>query len=211
MAFKAVAIVILTLILSASAHAAVMTTINGVNYQWLELTETEGLSRTQVEGQLNDVGSPLFGYEYASRALVKDLFYSYVAWWDGIDGLHYAPDVVAGTSQFVADFGYTFSTIDRLYARGFYGLTNECAVDSSCHGGIDIVIDGSGVAIAGEQSGWLGWSDVTIDAPIWHKDASTGRIGSFLVKTSVVPIPAALWLFIFGLISLIGAARGKRI
>ena len=209
MNFKSIALAMSVLFLSTSVHAVVINTINGVDYEWLELTETEGLSRAQVEAQLNDSSSTLFDYEYASRTLVKDLFFSY-ATWDGIDGLHNSLDVIAGTSQFVTDFGYTFSTTDRLYARGFYGLTDECAVDASCHGGIDILIDNSGVAIAGEQSAWLGWSDVTTDAPLWNKNDSTGRIGSFLVKVSVVPIPSAAWLFGSGLIGLVSIARRKK-
>ena len=206
MGIKSITLAVPALVFSTSVQAVVINTLNGVDYEWLELTETEGLSRTQVEAQLNDINSSLFGYEYASRALVKGLFFSYTTW-DGIDGLHVSPDVVAGTSQFVTDFGYVFSTPDRLYARGFYGLIDECAIDSSCHGGIDIDIDSFGTAIAGYQYASFGWSDVSTNAPTWHKDDSTGRIGSFLVKASVVPIPSAVWLFGSGLIGLIGLAR----
>jgi len=206
---KSTTLAVLALILSTSVHSTVINTLNGVEYEWLELTETEGLSRSQVEAQLNDVNSLLYGYEYASRALVKSLFFSY-ATWDGIDGLHNSPDVVDGTSQFVTDFGYVFSTTNRLYARGFYGLTDECAIDASCHGGIDIDIDNFGVAIGGYQYASFGWSDTSTDYPIWHRDDFTGRIGSFLVKENVVPVPAAAWLFSSGLISLIGLARRKK-
>ena len=43
-----------TLVLSSNAHAVVVNTLNGIDYEWLELTETAGLSRDQVEAMLID-------------------------------------------------------------------------------------------------------------------------------------------------------------
>ena len=77
MCFKSIAIGAATLVLSTSVNASVFNTLNGVDYEWLELTETVGMSRNQVEAQLNDVNSPLYGYEYASISLIEDLFFSY--------------------------------------------------------------------------------------------------------------------------------------
>jgi hypothetical protein len=54
---------------SINANAVVVNTLNGVHYEWLELTETAGMSRNLVEQHLSDVNSTLHGYEYTSRAL----------------------------------------------------------------------------------------------------------------------------------------------
>ena len=222
MGIKSIALAASTLVLSTSVNAVVINTLNGVDYEWLELTVTEGLSRSDVEAQLADPNSSLFGYEYASRSLLEDLLLSYSDW-DGITGSHSSASVVSGVDKFVEDFGSVFtsfagetSTVDggdvsydyREYARGFYGLDNECGIDVSCHGGTSAYYDSNNIAVAANQSAGLGWSSTDANPPLWNEDDSTGRIGSFLV-TTVVPVPSAVWLFGSGLLGLIGLARRK--
>ena len=69
-------------VVSINANSSVITTLNGVEYEWLELTATEGMSRDQVEASIASAlpGDTLYGYDYASRTLVKDLLYSYSSW-----------------------------------------------------------------------------------------------------------------------------------
>ena len=43
----------------------------------------------------------------------------------------------------------------------------------------------------------------------WDDTRINTGVGSALVRTSVVPVPAAVWLFGSGLIGLIGVARRK--
>ena len=49
----------------------------------------------------------------------------------------------------------------------------------------------------------------TVNSSPFHDDDMSLSTGSYLVQTSVVPVPAAVWLFGSGLIGLIGFARRK--
>lgn len=42
------------LVLSTSVNAAVLNTLNGIDYEWLEVTATQGLTRDEVELRLTD-------------------------------------------------------------------------------------------------------------------------------------------------------------
>jgi len=53
MKFLKLASVATALILSTSVSASIINNLNGVNYEWLELTETVGLSRDAVEYNLD--------------------------------------------------------------------------------------------------------------------------------------------------------------
>ena len=61
----------------ASANATVINTINGVDYEWMELTATVGLSRNEIETLLADKSSSFYGYRYATRLETQELLYSY--------------------------------------------------------------------------------------------------------------------------------------
>ena len=76
MGFKSIALAAPILFVSTCVNAVVINTHNGIEYEWLELTVTAGMSRAQVETQLSDSNSSLFGYEYAPKVLVQDLFLS---------------------------------------------------------------------------------------------------------------------------------------
>ena len=77
---------------SATASGTVINTLGGVKYEWLGFAATKGMSRDQVELELANPNSPLYGYEYPSRALVERLLLSYASF-DGLNGYHGAPDV----------------------------------------------------------------------------------------------------------------------
>lgn len=102
-------LVLVGLTLSLSANAVVQNTINGIDYDWFELSETQGLSRDQVEARLADVNDVLYGFEYASRQLVEDLFSSYASY-DGLDGWHGDASTVSGIKALISDFGPTHTT-----------------------------------------------------------------------------------------------------
>ena len=89
-------------VISINTNAVVLNTLNGVDYEWLKLTMTAGKSRVDVETQLADVNNTLYGYEYASRALVEALFLSYASW-GGIDDLHTDSEMIAGTVKYLDD------------------------------------------------------------------------------------------------------------
>ena len=230
MALKSILVVAIVLVLSSNANAAIINTLNGNNYQWLELTETAGMSRNQVEAELTNINSPLYGYQYAPRALVEDLLLSY-ATFDGANGWHGESTVVSGVVEFFNDFGslnssqnaldVTFTTVDGYQVQyyGFeessfyYGLTNECGGGASytCIANQVYAYNSIGTNTMASQNGTDGWnasqtwrisSDIDINDP---------NIGSLLVTLSPVPLPASFWLFVSGLVGLISIVRSSKL
>ncbi len=227
MVFKSIigAICACLTVVSINVNAVVLNTLNGVDYEWLELTATTGMSRNQVEAELNDVNSALYGYEYASKSLVEELLLSYSSW-DGLSGYHGASFVIEGMNRFTNDFGVTRtvslsrqfgkSLVDGgsvmydtvKYAFGYYGGSPDCnAGGLTCYGGTAISYN-TGVSNSALQSKELGWSQ---DNPTLNVSANVvySDIASFLVYGSPVPVPAAVWLFGSGIIGLIAVARRK--
>lgn len=212
------------LALSVNANATVVNTLNGQQYEWLELTETTSMSRSEVEADLSFVNSSLYGYEYASRSLVEDLFLSYTSW-DGLSGNHGDADVLTGISSLINDFGFTeeasyvattYNTVDGysvLYnhyyvLQGFMGTSSECGIGSTCRAYTNL-FDNNGASVMGYQSGTSGWDSTTLSPWSSADDSSYATIGSFLVKPSVVPVPAAAWLFGSALLGFFGFSRRK--
>jgi len=222
----------LSLVVSVNVNASIINTLNGTTYEWLELTETAEMSRNEVETQLLDINSPLYGYEYASRSLVEDLFMSYSSW-DGLDGYHGANNVIDGVRNYFDDFGWMYTqnpnlrtteTVDGytavinrgVEATAFYGTPDECG-DLTCIAIMQMYIDENDVTTTALQGGRYGWdSSMPTGNPSSQDyvaavdyDRITINSGSHLVKISSVPVPPAVWLFGSGLIGLIGFAKRK--
>jgi len=215
--------------LSFNANAVVQNTLNGVDYEWMELTETQGLSRDQVELRLVDPNDVLYGYEYASRSLVEDLLLSYSSW-DGLSGLHGDSGVVNGIDMYLDDFGRTggwaqyanagdiFTTVDgyafAIYGGswnyGHYGTTDECGTNMSCYTYIQVEYNEAGAATMAYQGAELGWQSASTNPYTLPSDYNDSKVGSYLVSSTTVPLPAAVWLFGSGLLGLIGIARRKK-
>jgi hypothetical protein len=216
------------LLVSNNANAVVVNTLNGVEYEWLELTQTVGMSREQVEAQITDPTSSLYGYEYASRSLMEDLLLSYSSW-DGLSGYHGDTTVVLGMSNMLVDFGvtrthshggeYIAETVDGYSVNyetfqqsfGMFGESDECeGLTFSCFTNTIIKYDSQGNETMALQTAWHGF-DSSYEAPfLIGTDVEHSHYGSYLVRTSDVPIPAAVWLFGSGLIGLTGIARRKK-
>lgn len=219
-------------IVSFNVSATVLNTINGVNYEWLELSVTQGISRDQVDVQLNDVNSALYGYEYASRSLTEDLLLSYSYW--GGPGGHTDPVIVNGLASFLDDFDTlrieatdgitnTFVSADdgsTVVTDGFwlsdflYGQSLECGgILFTCRGQSVVHLGLDGLPAFGPQGQELGWdSQWSFPARVsFDYIDPTSSTGSLLVRVDVssVPVPAAAWLFGSGLVGLIVLARRK--
>ena len=216
-------------LLMFNANAVVFNTLNGVDYEWLELTATVNMSRPDVEAELSDVSSTLYGYEYASRYLLEELFNSYTNW-DGLDGLHANPEVLLSQQRFMNDFGVTDANIGTLgneyhtvdgytviagnnwnRSFGYYGEKDSCGIGYTCTGYAVLFTDENNRNVMTNLDSIYGWDSASANP---YKDAglsADSRYGSYLVRASVstVPIPAAVWLFGSGLIGLIGLARRK--
>ena len=212
---------------SFSANAVVLNTLNGVDYEWLEPSKTLNLSRNQVDQLLLDSSSDLYGYQYASRALVEDLFNSYVSGWHGTLGYHMTQSERDGIEMMISDFGYTakldlnytsiWNTHDgveyewnsRIRIDALYGLSEECGgVTKSCYAlfASKYLNDTLIASFISPYAGADASAPTPTDLGIYQSDE---YVGSFLVRETVVPVPAAVWLFGSGLISLIGLARRK--
>jgi len=218
---------IASIILSTSANASVLNNLNGVDYEWMEMSETLGLSRLQVEAQLSDPNSVLFGFEYASRDLVSDLFYSYSSW-DNLSGMHNAPDVVSGLDRMIKDFGITqilpgtalngrnpqIETVK--HSSALYGRRGECVSDgndgSTCRSLLFGYYDYNDNPLAMYQDQQAGWDPLAAPSP-WEYDREDNRTASYLVRSTVsaVPLPASVWLFGSGIFALLGVLKRRKI
>jgi hypothetical protein len=201
---------------SFNANAVVVNTLGGVDFEWLELTETAGMSRDQVEAELLDVNSDLYGYKYASKARVESLFLSYTSF-DGQNGYHGDAGVLAGAQSLLDDFGALSSsagtgtnspittTVDG-YSRqtdgGFseflaiYGLKSECGTtEQSCQGGVKLLYDAADSLTMVYQSKAMGWDQTWELGGKISDDYGRAQAGHFLVNVTAVPVPAAVWLF----------------
>lgn len=233
MDIKSISLAVAALMLSCGVNAVVLNTLNSVDYEWLELTETVGLSRNQVDVRLADENDILYGYEYASRQLVENLFLSYSSW-DGISGWHNESSVVDGVAPFFNDFGITYdnqygstsniidvhgngTALNRYqHTAGLYGLTSECTQGNTCYAAIDAYLFNSQYKSI-KQVDYFGWQANNANPWLNANDFMNDQAGSFLVRVStvsetpppIVPVPAAVWLFASGLLGLIGVARRK--
>ncbi len=216
------------LLLSTNAGAVVNNTINGVDYQWLELTETAGQSRNQVELMLANPNSFLYGYEYASRSLIEDLFLSYIPSWDGEDGYETDPFVVSGNRALVDAFGMlesvSYAKAKTLYgvkynsvfwSHGLYGSTDECGTDSqSCLTTTNYYSRFDHVEVLADIHNVDGYNS-SGGVQLWDSNRGRNDTGSYLVKTITAPIPEpetyAMLLAGLGLLGLMTRRRKQKL
>jgi len=219
------------LVLSSGVNASVINTLNGVDYEWLDLTETQGLNRNQVEDMLSaaNPGNNLYGYQYASRAQVEELLLSYMSW-EGASNYYSDTSIISGFQDMLSDFGYTqqinspttitVSTgldiqVDTIVQiRGIYGSINECAYGYgyTCFSGVEMWYDSTGNPVAVHQGATAGFNSDIVNPDVTNNSLGNSSFGSYLVRPAVstVPIPATVWLFGSGLIGLVGFARRKK-
>ncbi|MGI9292134.1 MAG: VPLPA-CTERM sorting domain-containing protein [Gammaproteobacteria bacterium] len=205
-------------VFSVTANAVVVRNLNGIDYEWLELSHTLSMSRNSVQLELDDPTSDLYGWEYASRQLVEDLFRSYAPF-PGTVSVQSNPAVVSGIDALINDFGVTsgwtgdginepLETVDgdvlidgEREFIALYGLADECGgvpgynFSQTCRANASVFVDADGNAVATRQSYRSGWDASNLDPLQYRKQYPNPEYGSFLVRTSVVPIPAAAWLF----------------
>ena len=227
------------ILFSTHASATVINTIKGIEYEWLELTQTASMSRADIEVLLQDSTSSLYGYSYSSRALTADLLNSYVHWDISVSpssSEYGATDKVIGADNFYNDFGLLTTNIypqvssvptldvglveaDRAFnSVFFYGDDSEClsgvitGYETTCVGSFSSFGDANGVSAVTINSlfGFDSNAVLRDSLDIIRKSDSSIGAGSFLVReVSTVPVPATAWLFGSGLIGLVGFAKRK--
>jgi len=221
--------------LIVNGHASVLNTLDGTDYEWLELTDVniKGKSRAQVDAWLAGlmIDSEYYGYQFASKAQTERLLLSYASF-DGRNGFNTSTAAIAASEQFFLDFGYTLHsellvpqqtqydvdgnllTHDGDTMSAFwYGSNNECGdinTQKVCYGTVQ-TLNLNGTGIAARQDARYGWDDSYPFQYTYSNSTSAFYISSLLVKVkpSSVFDASSLSLFAFGLLGLFGVARRK--
>ena len=209
MGIKSFLLTVTALVLSTSVNAAIISTDwhtsgdklittdteSGLN--WLDLTETNGLSYNYVSSQLG-VGGQFEGFRFATTDEAVALWANWSV--NLADG---APSSAAGLDLNVQAaagiLGNIHCELDcTYYPSGVFGLTAEEYGDT----------------YHVQLGAYVYTTDTTTTTAYWNATshiqsnlASNVATGSYLVTT--VPVPAAAWLFGSGLLGLIGVARRK--
>lgn len=176
--------------------------------QWLDLGFTQNQSYLQVNAQLA-LGGQFHGYRYATIGEVTTLFDN-----AGINGVFI--DVEPGDPEFDAleDFlfmidvlGTSFDNFGNVDGRNSFALTSTIQPD--------ILPNVDGVRRSQLHLAYPNLRCCTHGAFAYPNERAVGKDhidlnqGSWLVRIEPVPIPAGIWLFVSGLIGLIGVARFK--
>jgi hypothetical protein len=165
--------------------------------QWLDLTETYGLTYDYVSGQLG-AGGEFEGFRYATDAEVQNLWSNF-----GIDLSAGAPTSTSSLDSNVETAAGFLGNTWNMYAWWDYPFGAS---------GITASVSGAGhTAMGAYQTDWGTTVYETVGAIIVG-DAlpNIQPYGSYLVLASPVPIPAAVWLFASGLLGLVSVARRKK-
>jgi len=206
----------LTLSLPAFAHAA----ITGVDWlapgdslithdstsglNWLDLTETNEMSRDYVLTQL--VPGGLFeGWRYATSAEVVSLWSAF-----GVD--------LSATADTVAP-GYADSGVEAA-ARMLGNIYAEYDITVYPYGTAGVTADALGDStewykrLGAYQKGiWTVDTYYKIDGDLlgnyYFTEGVSTEVGHYLVQSSAVPLPAAIWLLGSGLVGLGAVGRRK--
>lgn len=95
--------------------------------------------------------------------------------------------------------------------RGLYGLESECGgLAYTCVSEVVLYTDNANNPTMAPQRHENGFAAGAFDPLAINVTQTYQPNGSMLVRASVVPVPAAAWLFGSGLIGLIGIARHKQ-
>ena len=216
-----IASAIIALSLSTNVSAATVFNIQGIeNLEWLELTETANYSRNQVEDLIGN--GTLEGWRYATRSEVETLYDSL---WGGTTE-SWSTDNYSGARAFFDAFGVS-EVYSSLHNSGYrldgyaewntyFGVDGDACVNlsNSCIGSVLLFDSAYG---ATDDRGWFqdqkGLSN-GVDSANYQlssgDDITQPYYASHLVRVSAVPVPASVWLFGSGLISLIALARKKK-
>lgn len=218
MGIKSISLAAIALVLSTSVNSAIIsvdwqsagdnliTQDTDSGLEWLDLTATSFRSYNDISSKLS-TGQEFDGWRYATTTEISEFFDAfggdsnyYNGWSTQNNGLF---DIIApywgdlmceeigcvqpgdGASAFIT------SESDPVYGSAWQrsGYVEDNVYDALSATQDRVVLD-------------LG--------PVSVNEAGNYRFGSALVRTSVVPVPAAVWLFGSGIIGLVGFARLKK-
>ena len=157
--------------------------------EWLDFSSTNAMSYNDISAQLT-TGGTWDGWRYATVQEIESLLNA--AGGNGVYG-RFSSAENEGVYANLIDLmfpGYT-----RNYLRIFMDGPNVTYHATTVINGMD------------DQGDWL---DPYYSGDDTRPYYAGSDISSALVRTSVVPVPAAAWLFASGLMGLIGLARRKK-
>lgn len=202
MKFWKLATITTALVISTNLNAALIdnggyTTDNVNNLDWLDLTYTLDMSYSSAQSNVSNVLGG--GWQYATMLQMEQM------WYQAFGSIEMRPDSPLYTTEYTAE-------VDNFMS--LFGTTGTASSTST--GSLGIYDDGY-LRITGVTSPYDATLDDSLYSPEYYYDYDYARdndghgMGTFLVRTSVVPIPPAIWLFGSGLIGLIGVARRKKV
>ena len=169
--------------------------------EWLDLTATTNQSYNDISAKLG-MGEEFEGWRYATRGEVSAFFDAF-----GGDNLYYNTGwstqnngVFDRVSQKWGDLYCNFNPCQPGDGYSFF-VTAE--IFSTDHHAFSFVSD----LATQPQALTEDWIDINAGES-WDYEASLVA-GSALVRETIIPLPAAVWLFGSGLLGLIGLARHK--
>jgi hypothetical protein len=174
------------LVTSNVAHSAFidngLTTIDtSTSLEWLDLTETQGYSYNEVEALLLP-GGVFDEYRRATETEISNMFSSFGLVSGPLNSTH---------NDFINLFGAT--TYQGNYPESF-GYADSSGHSMALVYGLDFYTPGENYLV---YTGGL----------LHNKSINFAGFGSYLVKA--VPIPAGVWLFISGILGLIGFTKRR--
>ena len=185
-------------VLTLSANASLIgngnyTTDTATGLDWLDLTKTIGRSYSDISSKFS-VAQEFEGWRYATALETQNLYVEF--------GFPVTSIVGQASSEDIA-------RVNNL--RGLLGdtLTGSTILDS--YGTFGFVIDSSGHTrdMHARITGNLRNTHTQILTNPTGDSGARDYAGSYLVRTSAVPVPAALWLFGSALIGLVGIKRNN--
>lgn len=201
------------LVLSNSANAALIDnatyfTDTDSNLDWLKLTETLSRSYNDVNENFG-LGGDYEGWQFANSEQFENLMIgqSITPMTGCYGGLSFCGSPVNGQAA-IDEIVELFGDIGERYTRGrqtegYHGYNYGYIADKNTTSTIN---DANYIALVSSTT-----DSIRTYASWDETDVSGNPVrGSYLVRTSVVPLPAAIWLFSSGLIGLISFARRKK-
>lgn len=167
---------------------------------WLDLTETINLSYFQIQSELRNGGN-LSGWRFATQTEVIGLWFNF-----GIDlspgpsrhengaldpKIFAATNFLGNTFRYGTEIGLNFTGV-----TGFLPLTDNQST---------IISEVGAFGINNERNHYYPVNSLT-----HNLSDHFGPVGTYLVATTAVPVPPAVWLFGSSFIGLVGFARRKK-
>jgi len=198
MKFWKVVLGTVTLVLSTNINAAlidngVFTTDTETGLDWLDLTESTELSFEYVSTQF-EVGGQFEGWTYASTNQVEGLFNS-------AGGASHIMQTSLNREPALLLMGLWGTIYQDLEVTAAEFITGTSFDDGRVWRGV-VAHDNNG---ADADLGFMSAEYQITEETLVYQDT-----GHALVRVSAVPVPAAIWLFSSGLISLIVFTKRKK-